>query len=74
MFLVSGGFAIIDKNSKLMVTATEAYPLDAFSLERLSQMTSEAQTMLSKTNSDAEKAAYQIQLDVFSSLKAALSK
>ncbi|KAI3613426.1 hypothetical protein CBS9595_004259 [Malassezia furfur] len=73
-FFVSSGFATIHPNNQLTVNAVEAYSLDAFSPEAVRQGLAEAQRVAGGSGSAEEKAAAEIEVEVYTALQAALSQ
>ncbi|EDP44238.1 hypothetical protein MGL_1635 [Malassezia globosa CBS 7966] len=73
-FFVSSGFATIHPDNHLTVNTIEAYTLDKFSQESVRQGLAEAQRVASGNGSPEEKAAAEIEVEVFSAIQAALSQ
>ncbi|WFD18595.1 delta subunit of the central stalk of mitochondrial F1F0 ATP synthase, atp16 [Malassezia caprae] len=69
-FFVSSGFATIHPNNRLTINAIEAYTVDKFSPEGLA----DAQRVASGNGSAEEKAAAEIEVEVFTALQHALSQ
>ncbi len=73
-WFVSGGFATVHPNNKLVVNAIEAYPLDNFSTEAVRSALSEAQRVASSSSSAEAKAEAEIEIEVYTALQAALGR
>lgn len=73
-WFVSGGFATVHPNNKLVVNAIEAYPLDQFSAEAVRSALSEAQRVASSGSSAEAKAEAEIEIEVYTALQAALGR
>ncbi|WFD44875.1 delta subunit of the central stalk of mitochondrial F1F0 ATP synthase, atp16 [Malassezia psittaci] len=73
-FFVSSGFATIHPNNQLTLNAVEAYSMDAFSPEAVKQGLADAQRVVSGSGSAEEKAAAEIEVEVFTAIQAALSQ
>ncbi|CCJ29758.1 unnamed protein product [Pneumocystis jirovecii] len=71
-FFVSGGFAIVQPGSSLCINAIEAYSLDDFSLETVSEKLQEAQKIVSGNGSEEDIAEAKIQIEVLESLRESL--
>ncbi|CCC71751.1 hypothetical protein NCAS_0I00830 [Naumovozyma castellii] len=70
-FFISGGFATMQPDSTLCVTAVEAFPLDSFSQENVKNLLTEAKKDLNNTDSTIAAEA-QIKINLLESLEAAL--
>ena len=67
-FFINGGFATIQPNSKLSITATEAFSLDSFDASEIKSQITEAQKNVN--SQDPEVAAQaSIQLEVLTALE-----
>lgn len=73
-WFVSGGFATVHPNNKLVVNAIEAYPLEQFSAEAVRSALSEAQRVASSGSSAEAKAEAEIEIEVYTALQAALGR
>ncbi|CCU99815.1 unnamed protein product [Malassezia sympodialis ATCC 42132] len=73
-FFVSSGFATIHPNNRLTINAIEAYTVDKFSPEAVRQGLADAQRVASGNGSAEEKAAAEIEVEVFTALQHALSQ
>ncbi|SJX61180.1 probable ATP synthase delta chain precursor, mitochondrial [Sporisorium reilianum f. sp. reilianum] len=73
-WFVSGGFATVHPNNKLVVNAIEAYPLENFSAEAVRSALSEAQRVASSGSSASAKAEAEIEIEVYTALQAALGR
>ncbi|CBQ70506.1 probable ATP synthase delta chain precursor, mitochondrial [Sporisorium reilianum SRZ2] len=73
-WFVSGGFATVHPNNKLVVNAIEAYPLENFSAEAVRSALSEAQRVASSGSSAEAKAEAEIEIEVYTALQAALGR
>ncbi|PWZ03101.1 epsilon subunit of F1F0-ATP synthase N-terminal domain-containing protein [Testicularia cyperi] len=73
-WFVSGGFATVHPNNKLVVNAIEAYPLDQFSPEAVRSALQEAQRVVSSSSSAESKAEAEIEIEVYTALQAALGR
>ncbi|EST06298.1 ATPase, F1 complex, delta/epsilon subunit, N-terminal [Kalmanozyma brasiliensis GHG001] len=73
-WFVSGGFATVHPNNKLVVNAIEAYPLEEFSAEAVRSALSEAQRVASSGSSAEAKAEAEIEIEVYTALQAALGR
>ncbi|SPO21777.1 probable ATP synthase delta chain precursor, mitochondrial [Ustilago trichophora] len=73
-WFVSGGFATVHPNNKLVVNAIEAYPLENFSAEAVRSALSEAQRVASSSSSAEAKAEAEIEIEVYTALQAALGR
>ncbi|PKI83507.1 delta subunit of the central stalk of mitochondrial F1F0 ATP synthase, atp16 [Malassezia vespertilionis] len=73
-FFVSSGFATVHPNNSLTINAVEAFPLEDFSIEAARQGLSEAQRVASGSGSKEEKAAAEIEIEVFSAIQSALGQ
>lgn len=70
-YFVSGGFAAVQPDSTLCVTAVEAFPLDSFSQENVRSLLAEAEK--NSKSSDARVAGTAaVQIDVLEKLQAVL--
>ncbi|CAD6608797.1 XXYS1_4_G0045530.mRNA.1.CDS.1 [Saccharomyces cerevisiae] len=70
-FFISGGFATVQPDSQLCVTAIEAFPLESFSQENIKNLLAEAKKNVS--SSDAREAAEAaIQVEVLENLESVL--
>lgn len=70
-YFISGGFATVQPDSVLCVTAIEAFPLDSFSQSNITSLLSEAKSKLTSSNEEVAAKA-QIQIDVLEELQSAL--
>lgn len=70
-FFISGGFATMQPDSSLFVTAVEAFPLESFSQENITQLLNKAKE---KASSQDEKvsAVAKLQINVLEDLQNAL--
>eukprot|EP00168_Porphyra_purpurea_P002126 TRINITY_DN12493_c0_g1_i1.p2 TRINITY_DN12493_c0_g1~~TRINITY_DN12493_c0_g1_i1.p2 ORF type:complete len:117 (-),score=33.65 TRINITY_DN12493_c0_g1_i1:233-583(-) len=71
-FFISSGFAVIDQNSVLSISAVEAVPIDQLDKVAAQQGLDAANKSLSNAKSDLRKAEAQIQVDVHSAMIAAI--
>ncbi|KAG4302580.1 hypothetical protein PCANB_001203 [Pneumocystis canis] len=71
-FFVSGGFATVQSGSNLSINAIEAYSLDDFSLESVSENLQDAQKVASGNGTEKDIAEAKIQIEVLESLRACL--
>ena len=69
----SGGFAVMNPDSTLNVSVTEAFSLDAFSPEVVQRNLSEAQKFLVTATTEKDKVEAEIVLEVYQALAQALS-
>jgi F-type H+-transporting ATPase subunit delta len=70
----SGGFAIMNPDSTLDITMTEAYPLDAFDSAAISKNIADAkQTLSSASASEHDRIQAEVYLEVFQALETALA-
>ncbi|KAN0060605.1 delta subunit of the central stalk of mitochondrial F1F0 ATP synthase, atp16 [Thecaphora frezii] len=72
-WFVSGGFATVHPNNKLVINAIEAYTLDQFSAEAVRSALTEAQRVASTASSPEAKAEAEIEVEVYTALQAALA-
>ncbi|EPQ30301.1 uncharacterized protein PFL1_02417 [Pseudozyma flocculosa PF-1] len=72
-WFVSGGFATVHPNNKLVINAIEAYTLDQFSTEAVRSALADAQRVASTASSPEAKAEAEIEVEVYTALQAALS-
>ncbi|KTB11480.1 ATP synthase subunit delta, mitochondrial [Nakaseomyces glabratus] len=70
-YFVSGGFAAVQPDSTLCVTAVEAFPLDSFSQDSVRSLLAEAEKN-SKSQDEKTAGVASIQLEVLEKLQAAL--
>lgn len=68
-FFVSGGFAVVQPDSKLTINAIEAYPLADFSSEAVRNQLSEAQRAASGSGSEQDIAEARIEVEVLEALQ-----
>ncbi|KAJ4323400.1 delta subunit of the central stalk of mitochondrial F1F0 ATP synthase, atp16 [Neodidymelliopsis sp. IMI 364377] len=71
-FFLSGGFAVVQPDSKLSINAVEGYPLEDFSADAVRNQIAEAQKIASGSGSEVDIAEAKIELEVLESLQAAL--
>jgi len=71
-FFVSGGFAVVQPNSKLSINAVEAYTLDEFSLEAVRAQLAEASKIAGGSGTEQDIAEAKIEVEVLETLQAAL--
>ncbi|EGX47645.1 ATP synthase subunit delta, mitochondrial [Orbilia oligospora] len=71
-FFVSGGFAVVQPNSRLSINAVEAYTLDEFSLDAVKSQLAEANKIASGSGSEQDIAEAKIEVEVLETLQAAL--
>ncbi|RVD87777.1 uncharacterized protein DFL_001987 [Arthrobotrys flagrans] len=71
-FFVSGGFAVVQPNSRLSINAVEAYTLDEFSLDAVKSQLAEATKIASGSGSEQDIAEAKIEVEVLETLQAAL--
>lgn len=64
MFVVSGGFAVVQPNSVLSINAVEGYPLEDFSAEAVRGQIAEAQKVANGSGSEQDIAEAKIELEV----------
>lgn len=64
VFLVSGGFAIVQPNSVLSINAVEGFPLEDFSAEAVRSQLAEAQKIAAGSGSEQDIAEAKIELEV----------
>lgn len=69
-YFVPAGFAIVNKDSSLNISATEACLLDEIDLDAVKRATEDA-TRRSATGSEVEKATARIELEVYAAIEAA---
>ncbi|KAK3380070.1 ATP synthase delta chain mitochondrial precursor [Lasiosphaeria ovina] len=68
-FFLSGGFAIVQPNSLMSITAVEGFPLEDFSPEAVRSQIAEAQKVASGGGSEQDVAEAKIELEVLESLQ-----
>lgn len=71
-FFISSGFAVIDQNSVLSISAVEAVPIDQLDKVAAQQGLDSAEKSLSNAKNDLRKAEAQVQVDVHSAMIAAI--
>ncbi|KAJ6260986.1 LOW QUALITY PROTEIN: ATP synthase subunit [Drechslerella dactyloides] len=71
-FFVSGGFAVVQPNSRLSINAVEAYTLDEFSVEAVRAQLAEANKIASGSGSEQDIAEAKVEIEVLETLQAAL--
>jgi len=71
-FFLSGGFAVVQPDSKLSINAVEGYPLEDFSADAVKNQIAEAQKIANGSGSEQDIAEAKIELEVLESLQAAL--
>jgi F-type H+-transporting ATPase subunit delta len=64
LWLVSGGFAVVQPNSQLSINAIEGFPLEDFSADAVRAQISEAQKVANGNGSEQEVAEAKIELEV----------
>ncbi|CAG8742642.1 4022_t:CDS:2, partial [Dentiscutata erythropus] len=74
MYLVSGGFAIINPNSSLDINAVEAFPLEEFSPEAIRTNLAEAQRAVTSGSSEEERNIARVEVEVLESLQTLVEK
>ncbi|OAL57121.1 hypothetical protein IQ07DRAFT_627029 [Pyrenochaeta sp. DS3sAY3a] len=63
-FFLSGGFAVVQPDSKLSINAVEGYPLEDFSAEAVRNQIAEAQKIASGSGSEVDIAEAKIELEM----------
>ncbi|KAF7508145.1 hypothetical protein GJ744_009586 [Endocarpon pusillum] len=71
-FFLSGGFAVVQPDSKLSINAVEGYALEDFSDEAVKSQISEASKIAGGSGSEQDIAEAKIELEVLESLQAAM--
>ncbi|KAF3902582.1 hypothetical protein ABW21_db0207692 [Orbilia brochopaga] len=71
-FFVSGGFAVVQPNSRLSINAVEAYTLDEFSVEAVRAQLAEANKIAGGSGSEQDIAEAKVEIEVLETLQAAL--
>eukprot|EP00899_Mesostigma_viride_P016374 jgi/Mesvir1/24738/Mv22001-RA.1 len=72
-FFVSGGFAFVHPDSTAQVCAIEAFPLDHIDGEAVKKGLADATAALASAESEADKAAAQIGVEVYTAMGEALT-
>ncbi|EEA21291.1 ATP synthase delta chain, mitochondrial precursor, putative [Talaromyces marneffei ATCC 18224] len=63
-FFLSGGFAVVQPDSRLSINAVEAYPLEDFSADAIRSQIAEAQKIANGSGSEQDIAEAKIELEV----------
>lgn len=66
---MSGGFAIVQPDSRLSINAVEGFPLEDFSIENVRSQIAEAQKIVSGSGSEGDIAEAKIELEVSHDLR-----
>lgn len=73
--IVSGGFALINPDSSMEISAMEAIPVDQLDPNAVSEGLSQAQKRMATSPTDeSEKAEIQIHHEVYQAMSVAISK
>jgi F-type H+-transporting ATPase subunit delta len=72
MYVVSGGFAVVQPGSVLSINAVEGFPLEDFSAEAVRNQIAEESKVASGGGSEQDVAEAKIALEVLETLQAAL--
>ncbi|ORX86338.1 hypothetical protein BCR32DRAFT_50315 [Anaeromyces robustus] len=72
-YIVSGGFAMVNPDKSMNITAAEAYPMDYIDLEATKQNLIEAESQL-PSSSDDDKVRIQIAIEMYKSIIEAFEK
>jgi F-type H+-transporting ATPase subunit delta len=71
---VSGGFAVVQPDSKLSINAVEGYPLEDFSAEAVNSQINEASKIANGSGSEQDIAEAKIELEVSFELQTQLAR
>ncbi|EED17128.1 ATP synthase delta chain, mitochondrial precursor, putative [Talaromyces stipitatus ATCC 10500] len=68
-FFLSGGFAVVQPDSRLSINAVEGYPLEDFSADAIRAQITEAQKIANGSGSEQDIAEAKIELEVLETLQ-----
>ncbi|PVU91500.1 hypothetical protein BB559_002440 [Furculomyces boomerangus] len=71
-WFLSGGFMIINPDSVLNINAVEAYKLTDINAEAVNSELAESRRLVSSAKNETEKAALEIEIEMYEALQAAL--